>query len=68
MTHNNHRGFTSGYFLFLLFFMVFFGWKMFYVFPFLFFLLWMPWFTTDWYYEDKIEKPKRKPKNDDYTE
>ena len=65
MTHNNHQGFTSGYFLFLLFMMVFFGWHMFYFFPFLLFLLWIPLFTVGLYEED-VEKPKRKPKNDTY--
>ena len=68
MMYNNHRGFSSGYFLFLLFVMVFFGWQLFYFFP-LLWLLWIPLFTFDAYeYEEVMEKPKRKrkPKNDDY--
>ena len=66
--YNNHRGVNSGYFLFLLFVMVFFGWQLFYFFP-LLWLLWIPLFTFDAYeYEEDMEKPKRKrkPKNDDY--
>ncbi len=66
MMFNNPRGFNSGYFLFLLFVMVFFGWQVFYFFPFIW-LLWIPLFIPDVYeYEEEMEKPKRKPKNDDY--
>ena len=70
MTGQNHRhhyrGFPVGFFLFWLFFMMFFGWKLFFIFPFLtlFFFFWVPWGLME--AEVEMEKPKRKPKNDDW--
>ena len=75
MTTNNDRhqrtGFPFGFFIFGLLLMMFFGWKLFFIFPFLMMLVfWGSWgrsWQYDWH-EREVEKPKRKAKNDDWDE
>jgi hypothetical protein len=67
---HQRRGFPFGYLVFGLLLMTFFGWKLFFIFPFLMIFAFKGSWGRSWQYdghEPEIEKPKHKPKNDDYN-
>lgn len=71
MKHNTYRhrtGFPFGYFIFGLFLMMFFGWKLFFIVPFLMMFVFC---SRGWGYDSHdahMDKPKRKPKYDEWDE
>ena len=67
-----HISFPFGYCLFGLFLLMLFGWKVFLLFPFLMmFAFWGSsgrWRYAPAWQDEDMEKPKRKPKHDDWDE
>lgn len=68
---HQRTSFPFGYFIFGALLMMLFGWKFFFIAPFLMIFAFKGSWGRAWQYdrhEPEMEKPKHKPKNDDYSE